>query len=65
LCFGKERGKGIAALRYALFGLTKGFSNDLRSKLTPPQRRILELNVGDCFEIVKSPELGIGARLQS
>ena len=38
---------------------------DLRSKLTPPQRRILELNVGDSFEIVKSPELGIGARLQS
>ena len=38
---------------------------DLGSKLTPPQRQVLELQVGDSFEIVKCPEPGIGGRLQS
>lgn len=38
---------------------------DQRAKLTLPQRRVLELRVGESFEILKSPESGIGARLQS
>lgn len=38
---------------------------DSRSKLTPAHRSILELKVGESFEIRNTLDSGIGARLQS